>query len=187
MTTYSIPEDLKNVNLQDLDLYFDVDSSKLDEKCIDRLRNNAYEFSEDDDIGLVWAPDIDRLDVPYDSVYWDSPFCDDEYRDEILHQMIKPANHYLVFASGCRWNGASGYSFKETPADCLYRSYDATIRPHAVSKGGKTLVCIESSHDVPMGSHTYIIALTDDEYRRLEDAEFSTVRKFAEAQASYTS
>lgn len=35
--------------------------------------------------------------------------------------------------------------------------------------GGKVLKLKESSHDVPMGSTTYVIALTEREYRTLSE------------------
>lgn len=105
---------------------------------------------------------------------------DDYLADDIMSEYIKDADKYLVFARGCRWNGASGYKFASTTNDILSRSYDFSLVPTARSKGKKVLVCRESSHDVPMGSTTIIVALTEKEYEELEESDFEEVQKFAE-------
>lgn len=97
-----------------------------------------------------------------------------------LHQFIRPSNHYLVFAYGVRWNGASGYKFANSLVNAIYRSYESSIYPVSASRNGKTLVCKEYSHDVPMGSRTVIIALTDTEYERLKNSDFNAIQRFTE-------
>lgn len=105
----------------------------------------------------------------------------DEYlADSIMSEYIKDADKYLVFARGCRWNGASGYKFADTTNDILSRSYDFSLVPIARSKGKKVLVCRESSHDVPMGSTTIIVALTEREFSELQISSFERVEEFAE-------
>ena len=98
---------------------------------------------------------------------------------ENIAEYLKKANKYLVFACGCRWNGASGYKFAHDYFGTVSRSYDVSIYPKAYSKGKKTLVCREYSHDVPMGATTIIVALTDKEYERLNNSSFSAVEQFA--------
>ena len=104
---------------------------------------------------------------------------DDYLADDVMSEYIKDADKYLVFASSCRWNGASGYKFANNYGDIISRSYDFSLVPLSRSKGKKTLVCRESSHDVPMGSTTIIVALTDKEYERLSNSSFSDVEQFA--------
>ena len=105
---------------------------------------------------------------------------DEDIVCENIAEYLKKANKYLVFASGCRWNGASGYKFADDYFGTISRSYDVSIYPESYSKGKKTLVCREYSHDVPMGSTTIIVALTDKEYERLSHSSFSDVEQFAE-------
>lgn len=114
-----------------------------------------------------------------DYVVWESADFDDLECQDLLESWVGRHHHYLVFASGCRWNGASGYTICDNVLDTIRRNYDVTIcyRKHIE---GRALICDESSHDVPMGSTTIIVGLTDDEYEKLEDAEFSEVEAFAE-------
>ena len=114
-----------------------------------------------------------------DYIIWESADFDDLECQDLLESWVGRHHHYLVFASGCRWNGASGYTFCDNVLDTIRRNYDVTIcyRKHIE---GRALICDESSHDVPTGSTTVIVGLTDDEYEKLEDAEFSEVEAFAE-------
>ena len=105
---------------------------------------------------------------------------DHEEIDMVLKELIKEADHYLVMAHNCRWNGVSGYKIVGSRKETVYRNDDVCICPQRASKGGKTLICRESSHDVPMGARTSIIALTNKEYAILENAEWDTVAKFAD-------
>lgn len=114
-----------------------------------------------------------------DYIIWESADFDDLECQDLLESWVGKHHHYLVFASGCRWNGASGYTICDNVLDTIRRNYDVTIcyRKHIE---GRALICDESSHDVPTGSTTVIVGLTDDEYEKLEDAEFSEVEAFAE-------
>ena len=114
------------------------------------------------------------------AVDWENGGIDEFLRDEVLSELIKDGEAYLVYASGVRWNGADGYKVVEDIEDAFYRGYDASIRVDAGSAGGKILRCIESSHDVPMGSYTYIVALTADEEYDIENMSFDAVRHFVE-------
>ena len=118
---------------------------------------------------------IDFTDIPeYGGTYWE------ETGKKVMSCFLRPANHYLVFAGGCRWNGASGYTITDSIEKTVERDYEVAITPVVGTPSGKTLVCRESSHDVPTGSETVIIALTDEEYEALEDAYFEKVSEFAE-------
>ena len=108
----------------------------------------------------------------------------DEYElEDVMQSVIKPAKHYLVMAHNCRWNGASGYKVANSLPDTVRRSYEASIYPQSASCGGKTLICTEYSHDVPMGARTSIIALTEREYEFINhwDTSFEDVERFATA------
>jgi hypothetical protein len=96
--------------------------------------------------------------------------------------LIKPYDHYLVCAYHCRWDGVSGYKITDSLEDALYRDYDYHQYFIGGSRGGKTILLSESSHDVPMGHSVVVIGLTDKEYEKLSywDVDFETVIKFAD-------
>ena len=109
----------------------------------------------------------------------------DEYLAEsVMSEYLKDSYGYLVFARGCRWNGASGYKLVKDYDGVISRSYDFSLVPISRSRGKKVLVCRESSHDVPMGSTTIIVALTEKEYERLSNSSFSAVEQFAMGMSS---
>lgn len=98
--------------------------------------------------------------------------------EHCLRGYLKEADHYLVMAHNCRWNGASGYKITDDIAKTVQRNYDVYIEPISVSKGGKSLICRESSHDVPMGARTTIIALTPREYEKYSDCDWAEIEAF---------
>jgi hypothetical protein len=158
---------LKDVNLQDIGILFDVDWSKLDVEKRNALSD--YEGS------LVDIAVVDENELWEVSTYFAT---DEDERDELLDGLIKDAPHYLVMAHNCRWNGTSGYKFAHRKEEILYRGYNTSIYPVDASKGGKVLICNEFSHDVPMGATTSIIALTENEYDMLDNASFEQVETF---------
>ena len=153
---------------------YPVDPRACDEETLAKIRE-TYDIDEDCML-MMTGQDIEDLDVPYDAVDWSWGEEIEGFDEEI----IKPANHYLVFAQGVRWNGASGYTFAKTFGDALYRDYDHTMYIKNISKHKKAILFREHSHDVPMGNPTVVIALTDREYDSLKDREFSRVEEFAQ-------
>lgn len=111
---------------------------------------------------------------------------DDDYSNSVagsvIEEFLKVAPAYLVYASGVRWDRSDGYKIVDSIPECFRRSYPASIYPQEASRGRKILRCTEYSHDVPMGSTTYVIALTGSEYKRLNswDTEFDDVVAFVE-------
>lgn len=95
----------------------------------------------------------------------------------MLTNLIGKHPYYLVFAKGCRYNGASGYKFCNNIIDTFMRDYESNII--IVDNTKNAIKCRESSHDVPMGSDTYIIGLTRSEYEHYEDADFTEIEQFA--------
>lgn len=76
---------------------------------------------------------------------------------------IKDGAAYLTVAKAVGWDGSDGYKIDYGKENVFSRSYDAEIFPVDVSVGGKILRVVESSHDVPTGSATYVVALTKRE------------------------
>ena len=102
---------------------------------------------------------------------------EDVYR-EWLDNSLKDAHHYLVYAQNARWDGASAYKLTDDKYSVLYRDYDVKQYFEDSSKGLKVMHIAEASHDVPLGYKVTIIALTDKEYDKLENAAFDTIKKF---------
>ena len=98
--------------------------------------------------------------------------------------VIKDAPAYLTVARAVRWDGSDGYKLDWSKENAFSRSYDATITPVEASNGGKVLHAIESSHDVPTGANTYVIALTKQELPRiralLDELDFEAIDEFIE-------
>ena len=118
---------------------------------------------------------VESYELPDGTDSW----WDDVDAVDTLQCFIKEAPAYLVFLSGYRWNGSSGYVLTRDITGIIHRGYDCTICPRIASSGGKTLVCTENSHDVPMGSTTICVALTAAEYQMLQNSDFEAVERFA--------
>lgn len=154
-----------------------VDPNKLTESDRKKLGLGEYDFE-----GWIMlnGGDIEELDSEsYEAVDWDDLeseiWCNPDYADNF----IKKAPAYLVWASGCRWDGASGYKFATDFEKAVHRDYENTQYIERQSKGRKVLYVSEHSHDVPMGGSTKYIALTDREYQWLQDADWEAVESFA--------
>ncbi len=170
-------EEFRNYNLADAGVTYFFCPEDLDEKTREKLEQEI-DFDDDSDISLhstdLCSMGIESYDLPDGESEWDK---DDEI--ETLRTFIKQAPGYLVFLSGYRWNGSSGYRLARDITSIIRRDYDVTINPRSATPGGKTLVCTEYSHDVPMGSTTVCVALTEAEYWMLKFADFETVERFA--------
>lgn len=138
----------------------------LDEYCSTITLADAYM--------LVNNKELDYSDIDYDYSDWD----DYGYKD-FIHELVKNAEHYLVYLPNSTWSGNSGCGIVNSLEDAFYRGYDCTQYVRAVSKGNKALLLREHHHDVPMGHHALIIALTEKEYNALENADFDKMQDFA--------
>lgn len=135
---------------------------------------NQWKQGEDIVISGVSSANIEKYNL--EDYVKDYDEYDEVLLGEYLIDKIGKYPHYLVFASGCRWNGASGYTICDNILKTVSRDYDISLYEDKPLKNGYAFT--ESSHDVPMGSTTYIIGLTEQEYERLEDAEFNEVEEF---------
>ena len=179
-TRYMSPEFVKKVNIPEYGEYVWTPYLNIKEK----YRNEFY-INEDEEYASVpvWVCDIDEyLDDPYNYEYCMGSFRDEYMYKDFISELIKPYNHYLVCAYHCRWDGASGYKIADSLEDALSRDYDYHQYFMGGSRGGKTILLSESSHDVPMGHRVVIIGLTNKEYEKLSywDVDFKTVFDFAE-------
>lgn len=148
---------------------FDMTNEQRKDLGIDDTPDEAddawYPFSYND----IYANDLENI------AQFDDYYVEEDY----INGFLKKANNYLVYASGCRWDGASGFKFAKSVVEALARDYDVTFYVVDISPKGKILTLSESSHDVPMGSITHVIALTDREYYDLAEYEdFDKVKRF---------
>lgn len=158
--------------------FYDICPQDLSADLREKVGQIVDLYDEDDIIAVsaasLYETGVERYDLPMCNDYWE-----DEELEETLKGMIKETGYYLIFLSGNRWNGSSEYCLTRDIHRIVYRGYDITLYPEMVSAGGKTLICREFSHDVPMGSRTICVALTKTEYEKLLQADFKEVECFA--------
>ena len=122
---------------------------------------------------------IDKFDIPSDAIDFDSYEVDQDMLESELEHFLGNYPHYLVIAIHCKWNGASGWMFTNSRIKTVSRDYDISL---IIEENGQDAIkCRESSHDVPMGSTTYIVGLSNDDFDKLEDAELDELIKYAES------
>lgn len=113
----------------------------------------------------------------YDAIDFNMTEFDEDSLEDILLNSLGNWPHYLVFASGVRWNGNSGFAVFEDIKRTVYRDYDVTLELEEEIKD-RGIKCRESSHDVPMGSTTYIIGISEDESEDIDEMDFDEVEHF---------
>lgn len=155
----------KNFDLTRIGEFYAIRSSDVSpDKMTDSVAE-LFSFCDESGADLIRYTDVEENDLWDCAEYWG---FDGGERAFALEDLLKNAGHYLVFLRGCRWTGASGYKIFDSIEEVLDRGYEVSVYPKAISKGGKTLICTESSHDVPRGHDAVIIALSDKEYEYLE-------------------
>ena len=173
----------KNINsaldIQEMFTYVSIDEDAI-EKLPEEIKNDwgldeyCTTLSLADAEELALHGQIEYSDIDYDWVDFDL----EQYND-YLSGLVKKASHYLVYLPNSTWSGNSGCGIVNSLEYAFYRSYDCHQYVKAVSKGNKAVLLKESHHDVPMGHHALIIALTDKEYSKLENASFTEMEDFA--------
>lgn len=120
--------------------------------------------------------DIEKYDIPAEAIDFDSVEFDEDELKDILEDLIGKHPHYLVFGRGMRWNGVSGYRFCDDIVSTCHRDYDISLV--LKEKGKNAIMCLESSHDVPLGHYTYIIGLSEEDYAKLDCVDFDEISQF---------
>lgn len=156
--------------------YYPIDLELLDSKILEKIKDE-YGIDESDKYITLDGVTIDDLNINSEAIRYESADFDKISLEDILESYIGKHPYYLVFASGCRWNGASGYKITSNIIDTVLRDYEISL--YYISHiEDRALICKESSHDVPMGSETFIIGISEDEYEKLEDFEFDEIEEF---------
>ena len=87
--------------------------------------------------------------------------------DSWSSKLVK-SNHYLTYVQNCIWDGAPGYRVTKNVQDAFMRDYDVSMRSFSSDDKGKWVKFNEYSHDMPNGTQTIVISLTDDEYDKIK-------------------
>ena len=138
-------------------------------KVSEEIRNEvSTEFNLDADHLLLNMSlvDINNYKIPEEAIDYDSGDFDECMLESLLDEIVGKYPHYLVIALGCKWNGAIGYKFCNNVIETVTRYYDISLSVE--KEGNGAILCLESSHDVPTGSTTYIVGLEEDEYEDLD-------------------
>jgi len=157
---------------------YDVNLLKVSKE----IRNEvSTEFDLDADHLLLNMSlvDINNYKIPEEAIDYDSGDFDECMLESLLDEIVGKYPHYLVIALGCKWNGASGHKFCNNVIETVARDYDISLSVE--KEGNGAIKCLESSHDVPTGSTTYIVGLEEDEYEDLDvdDIELEELVDFA--------
>ena len=162
--------------------YYRVYLNKIEDPQILEYIRDHLSF-EDNNIITTSGNEIDFICEEFNNYKWidtaidfGSAQTDFEEVEDWLTEHLGDHSHYLVFAKNCTWNGCSGFKFCDKVTDTLYRKHEATFIFKRDVKDG--IEILESSHDVPTGSMTYIFGLTNKEFKQLEDAEFDEIEQF---------
>ena len=156
----------------------------ISELCNSYILDNSA-LTEDDrkkiiEAGYVAFSDDAFVEVPewlFDTLhqgaeYTDTYFNDEEF-DYVMKDIIKLSSYgYLVINSCCDWLHRTGYQTADTIKEAFERCYDVTQEIIAATSGGKMLKIRESSHDVPTGASTYVIALNKKERELVDKGNF---------------
>lgn len=171
----------KDMNLADAGVVIPLDTYELSEEAKEELRDKGYDTWINNGFIDVWATDVAKFhsDDIIENFISSESYIDEDERRYILNSLMGNYNHYLVVATSHTWDGRTGFRIASSIDDAIWRDDYVTLIPHSVSKGGKCLCLTESSHDVPMGSNTYIIGLTDVEYSKLKYADVDSYARFA--------
>lgn len=168
-------EEIKNINIEDMFTYVNIDVDKLTEE-----RKIAWGL--DEYCSTITRADADILLDNNEIDFSDMEYCDDYdelgYK-EFLKEIVKKANNYLVYLPHSTWRGSTGCGIVNSLEDAFYRGYECSQYVKGVTKGNKAVLLREAHHDVPMGHDAVIIALTDKEYSMLSNSNFETMEKFA--------
>ena len=172
----------EQMDIFELNTYYDVNLEDLSDELKQKLHDDGLDFDDEDEIIVVSGGEINYYEIPYDAINYSSGELDTYALETDLECYLgRTYPHYLVFASGCRWNGASGYKFCENLLDIVSRPYDICFYIDLSDTEEGKFKARESSHDVPMGSTTYVIGLSEKEYEELRESNFEAVEAFVKS------
>lgn len=163
------------MNILDSCTYYEVDLLKLSDSFRHSV-DNVYSIDADTVKLPISLSDINKLNIPEEAINYDSVEFDEYELESLLIDYIGKHPAYLVFASGCKWNGVSGYKICDDIKNTVIRNYDISLILINQFKNG--IECMEYSHDVPTGSPTYILGISNEDREKIEDMEFNDIENY---------
>lgn len=163
------------MNILDSCTFYKVDQTKLNSE---QMHNYIGDSLDDGDL-ILSLEEIRNADISEDAIDWQSGEFDRDELNYILTDKIGKFPHYLVIACNCKWNGASGYMITDEITKTCERSYDISL--DLQEEGRNAIKCRESSHDVPTGSTTYIVGISNKDFNKLEGVDLNDLIKYAES------
>lgn len=182
-------ESIKGHNLEDMytNVYLQAnDCSKEELRELEEAGYECFDFDDEEPYYCI------TKEFALEHGFWVWDAAEEEFDEDLFEQdlsiFFNPSDNYLVCGAQ-RWNGAKGYALKHSYKDIFSRGYDCSFYLENVSRGGKTLLFTESSHDVPMGAMSCAIALTDREVENVSQwlnfGNFPALEEFVEQRAAF--
>lgn len=156
---------------------YDINLNLVD-NTIKKQLLDEFRLPEDTESIVLTGEDITIYNIPDEAVNYDSAEFDSDTAENLLKEMIGNYPYYLVYMCNCTWNHGSRYMFTKSILKTVARDYDISLCLEKEHQG-KAIVCIESSHDVPTGSRTIIIGISNKQHTELSNASEDYVEKFA--------
>lgn len=164
---------LKRVNIQDVGRYVMTRGVNIKEEYKD-----DYWIDENDEDWLL-SIRYDELDVLIDETDFEDygDFDENEF-DDFVKDLVEKANNYLMIGYKSNWRGQTGYKIVNNLKDVFIRDYDCSQYVIGGSLDNKVLSIKESHHDCPMGFECLVVALTDEEFEKLDNMKFEDIIEF---------
>lgn len=171
----NVENSYKGRTISELCNFYILDNSTLTEDDRKKIIEAGYVAFSDDTFEVI--PEWLYYELSYTGEPNDIYFDIEEF-NFIMDNIIKKSSYgYLVMNTCYDWLHRRGYQIADTIKEAFERSYDVTQEIIAATVGGKVLKIRESSHDVPTGAATYVIALNMKERALVENGNFGFVRK----------
>ncbi len=169
------------MNIFDEVTMVEVDISKCTPEEKEKLIKEGFGDPEyfNNDV-ILSLQEIEDLGLEAYANYESSWIDGDELRLALTNSLGNECPYYLVFASGCTWDGKSGYTFCDDIVDTVARNYEISLYIDDPKPQNNIIKCTEASHDVPTGSTTYILGLTNEEYNLLKEYNFKQIEEYVE-------
>lgn len=141
------------------------------------LIDKEYSIDADCPSISISGNEVSRLNIPEEAIDYDCVGFDSNRLEDIMEEYLGIHPAYLLFGSGMRYNGSSGYKVVNSLVETCERNYDISLYLKE-DLGNDTIICLESSHDSPTGHEMIMIGLNDEEVEAFEEYDFDEVEEF---------
>lgn len=170
---------LKKVDIQNVGRYVMTRGVNIKEEYKDN-----YWIDETDEDWLL-SIGLDEFDVLIDETDFEDygDFNEEEFNDFIKELIVKE-NHYLMIGYKSNWRGQTGYKIVDDIKDIFVRDYECSQYVIGGTMDKRVLSIKESHHDCPMGFECLVVAITDEEFEKLDSARFDDIIEFGDKMRS---